>query len=261
MPRGGPRATLAPMDGTGPESYGEAFADVYDDWYADVSDTEGTVARLASLAAGRPVLELGIGTGRLALPLAAAGVAVSGIDASPAMVARLAAKPGGDRIPVAVGDMADLEAVAPPAGTRFGVVFAAFNTLFNLTDVTAQQRCLRGAAARLAADGRVVVEANVFDPDPDPREAVTVRSMEPGRVVLSVSRADPAAQTVTGQFVDLADGAPVRLRPWSLRYASPEQLDELAAGAGLVLDGRWGGWRGEPFTDASGLHVSQYRLA
>lgn len=249
------------MEGTGPESYGEAFADVYDDWYADVSDTEGTVARLASLAAGRPVLELGVGTGRLALPLAAAGVAVSGIDASPAMVARLAAKPGGDRITVAVGDMADLEAVAPPAGTRFGVVFAAFNTLFNLTDVAAQQRCLRGAAARLAADGCVVVEANVFDPDPDPREAVTVRSMEAGRVVLSVSRADPAAQTVAGQFVDLVDGAPVRLRPWALRYASPEQLDELAAGAGLVLAERWGGWRGEPFTEASGLHVSRYRLA
>ena len=249
------------MDPTGPESYGEAFADVYDDWYADVSDTDGTVARIAALAAGGPVLELGIGTGRLALPLAAAGVAVSGIDASPAMVARLAAKPGGGAILVAVGDMADVEAIAPPAGTRFGVVFAAFNTLFNLTDVTAQQRCLRGVAARLAPHGRLVVEANVFDPDPDPREAVTVRSMEPGRVVLSVSRADPAAQTVAGQFVDLADGEPIRLRPWSLRYASPEQLDDLAVGAGLVLDERCGGWRGEPFTEASPLHVSTYRLA
>ena len=249
------------MDPTGPESYGEAFADVYDDWYADVSDTEGTVAHLAALAAGRPVLELGIGTGRLALPLAAAGVAVSGVDASPAMVARLAAKPGGDTLEVAVGDMADVEAIAPPAGTRFGVAFAAFNTLFNLTDLTAQQRCLRGVAARLTPEGRLVVEANVFDPDPDPRDAVTVRSLEPGRVVLSVSRADPAAQTVTGQFVDLADGAPVRLRPWSLRYASPEQLDDLAAGAGLVLDERRGGWRGEAFTEASPLHVSSYRLA
>lgn len=249
------------MDGTGPQSYGEAFADVYDEWYADVSDTEGTVARLTSLAAGRPVLELGIGTGRLALPLAAAGANVSGIDASPAMVARLAAKPGGDRIDVTVGDMADVEALAPPAGARFGVVFAAFNTLFNLTDPTAQQRCLRGAAARLEPDGCVVVEANVFDPDPEPREALTVRSTEPGRVVLSVSRADPATQTVTGQFVDLVDGAAVRLRPWSLRYSSPEQLDDLAAGAGLTLAARWGGWRGEPFTDASVLHVSVYRLA
>ena len=248
------------MDPTGPESYGEAFADVYDEWYADVSDTEGTVAHLAALAAGRRVLELGIGTGRLALPLAATGVAVSGIDASPAMVARLAAKPGGEAIEVTVGDMADVEAIAPPLGTRFGVVFAAFNTLFNLTDVTARQRCLRGVAARLAPDGRLVVEANVFDPDPDPRAAVTVRSMEPGRVVLSVSQADPAGQTVTGQFVDLTDGAPVRLRHWSLCYASPGQLDELAAGAGLVLDERWGGWRGEPFTEASPLHVSSYRL-
>lgn len=249
------------MDPTGPESYGEAFADVYDEWYADVSDTEGTVAHLASLAAGRAVLELGVGTGRLALPLVSAGVAVSGIDASPAMVARLAAKPGGGAIRVAVGDMADVEALAPPAGTSFGVVFAAFNTLFNLTDVTAQQRCLRGVAARLAPEGRLVVEANVFDPDPDPREAVTVRSMEPGRIVLSVSRADPVAQTVAGQFVELTDGEPVRLRPWSLRYASPEQLDGLAAGAGLVLDDRRGGWRGEPFTEASPLHVSTYRLA
>lgn len=253
------------MEGARPDAYGESFADVYDDWYGDVSDTPGTVTLLARLAGDRPVLELGIGTGRLALPLAAAGVAVSGIDGSAAMVARLRAKPGGEALDVAIGDMADVHALAPPPGVRFGLVFVAFNTLFNLTDVDDQRRCLAGVAARLAPEGCLVVEANVIGagaaaPDP-PREVVEVRTLAPDRVILSVSRADPVAQTVTGQFVELADGAPVRLRPWALRYAPPTELDAMAAAAGLELAERWAGWRGEPFTEASDHHVSLYRPA
>ncbi|MCB1003508.1 MAG: class I SAM-dependent methyltransferase, partial [Acidimicrobiales bacterium] len=235
----------------------------YDEWYADVSDVEGTVARVVELAGDHPVLELGIGTGRVALPLAAAGLSVSGIDASAAMLDRLRAKPGGGALAVARGDMADVDALAPPPGARFGVVLAAFNTLFNLVDADEQRRCLAGAAARLAPGGCVVVEGNVFDPAGlgPAGDSVAVRSLTPERVVLSVSRADPAGHRLSGQFVDLVDGAPVRLRPWALRTTTPAELDDLAGAGGLVLAERWGGWRGEPFTDESDVHVSVYRIA
>lgn len=259
------------MEGRRPEAYGDAFADVYDEWYADVTDVSATVAFLADRArrtAPLPVLELGVGTGRLALPLSSAlapdDVAVRGLDASAAMLDRLRAKPGAAAIEVVVADMAEVaDAVAAgwPGHDVHGLVFVAFNTLFNLTSVAGQQRCLDGAARVLAPEGRLVVEAVVPATDPERRDVVTVRSMTAERVVLSVSRADPDEQRLEGQFVELADGRPVRLRPWSLRYAPPDELDGLAAGVGLVLEERWGGWRGEPFTDTSDLHVSVYRPA
>ncbi|MEY2570667.1 MAG: hypothetical protein QOE63_1017, partial [Acidimicrobiaceae bacterium] len=99
---------MTSVDGYTAASYGEGFADVYDDWYADVSDVDATVERIVAIAGGGRVLELGIGSGRLALPLAAQGIDVWGIDASPAMVDRLRAKPGGGALPVAIGDMAAL---------------------------------------------------------------------------------------------------------------------------------------------------------
>src|SRR5438094_10627191 len=113
------------MEGYGPKTYGNRIADVYDGFYDDRLDTEGAVATLAELAAGGPVLELAIGTGRLALPLASRGVPVRGIDASEAMVARLRAKPGGDAIDVTIGDFSDVA-----VDGRFALVFVAFNTLF-----------------------------------------------------------------------------------------------------------------------------------
>lgn len=259
------------MEGLHPEAYGDAFADVYDEWYADVTDVEATVAFLADRArrtAPQPVLELGIGTGRLALPLSAAlapvGVAVRGLDASAAMVDRLRAKPGAEAIEVVVADMAEVGAAVAagwPGREVHGLAFVAFNTLFNLTSAAAQRRCLAGVTRVLAPAGCLVVEAVVPAADPERRDVVTVRSMSADRVVLSVSRADPDQQRLEGQFVELADGRPVRLRPWALRYAPPPELDGLAAEAGLVLEERWGGWRGEPFTDESDLHVSVYRPA
>lgn len=262
------------MEGLRPEAYGDAFADVYDEWYAEVTDVEATVAFLADRArrtAPLPVLELGVGTGRLALPLSAAlapdDVAVRGLDASVAMLDRLRAKPGAAAVEVVVADMADLgTAVAarwpdPRPHRAHGLVFVAFNTLFNLTSAADQGRCLEGVAGVLAPDGRLVVEAVVPAADPERRDVVTVRSRRADHVVLSVSRADPDEQRLEGRFVELVHGRPVRRRPWSLRYAPPEELDGLAAAAGLVLEQRWGGWRAEPFTDASDLHVSVYRRA
>lgn len=246
----------------GPASYGDAFADVYDDWYADVSDVAGTVARvarLAEVAGGGPVLELGIGTGRLALPMAAAGLEVHGIEASAAMVERLRAKPGGAPLPVAVGDMADVATVAP--GGPYAVVLVAFNTFFNLATPAAQVRCLAGVAAVLAPGGALVVEAFVPADPPPLGGALAVRSVEAGRVVLTASVTEPDGRTVTGSHVELADGSRPRLRPWRLRMATPAELDALAGRAGLVLAERHAGWRGEPFHDASGQHVSVYREA
>ncbi len=247
------------MDGYGPASYGDAMADVYDHWYADVSDVGATVDRLAVLAGTGPVLELGVGSGRLAIPLAARGVEVWGIDASAAMVERLRAKPGGDRVQVSIGDMAELALDPGPAGPPppFTVVFAAYNTLFNLPSRAAQAGCLRRAAALLGPDGRVVVEAFVPAGGATAGGSVAVRSIELGRVVLSVSHHDPRDQAVVGQYVELSESG-IRLRPWCLRYLTPAQLDELAGEAGLGLVERRGGWRDEPFDDAASSHVSVY---
>ena len=249
------------VDGYEPSTYGDRFAEVYDDWYGAVTDAEACADRVAALAAeagGGPVLELGVGSGRLALPLLARGLEVHGVDASPAMVERLRAKPGGDEVRVTVGDMAEL---ALPEPGPFAVVLVAFNTFFNLPTEAAQARCLARVATLLAPSGRFLLEA--FVPDAAGGSgvdgALTPRHISVDEVVLSVSQRDRAAQTITGQHVHVTE-AGIRLRPWHLRYATPQQLDDLAAAAGLALASREGGWAGEPFTDDSDVHVSAYRL-
>jgi SAM-dependent methyltransferase len=123
------------MEGYGPETYGDRIADVYETIYPDL-DTEGAVERLVELAAGGPALELAIGTGRLALPLVERGIELHGIDASEAMVAKLREKPGGDRIPVTLGDFADVA-----VDGRYRLIFVAFNTFFALLTQEDQVRC------------------------------------------------------------------------------------------------------------------------
>src|SRR3954468_13261927 len=137
------------------ELYGDRIADVYDAFHAEIGlDTDAAVEVLAELAGDGPVLELAIGTGRLALPLAERGLEVHGVDASEAMVSKLREKPGGDRIPVTMGDFADV-----PVEGAFSLVFVAFNTLFGLTSQEAQVRCFANAAAHLAEGGVVLIEA------------------------------------------------------------------------------------------------------
>jgi SAM-dependent methyltransferase len=242
------------VEGYGPASYGDTFADVYDEWYAGGSDVASAVARLAELAKGGPALELGIGTGRLALPLAASGVPVTGIDASAEMVARLREKPGGEGIPVVVGDMAmDL-----PAGP-YAVIYVAYNTLFNLLSAERQARCFALAAGRLTGNGAFVVEAFVPDERRPEGGDVEVRELSVDRVVLNVSRHARLEQRVDGQYVELTEASGVRLRPWAIRYAPPEELDGMATRCGLVLAFRWADWNGTPFTAESAYHVSVYR--
>ena len=244
------------MEGYDETTYGERFAEVYDDWYGSITDTEASVAALLDLAGDGPVLELGVGTGRLAIPLATHGLDVTGVDASPAMLAVLAAKPGGDRVTTVLGDM------ARPAVSdrRFSLVFVAYNTLFNLIGPGEQQQCLTNAAATLAPSGRLVVEAFVPDPAHPANDAVTTRTVTADRVVLSVSRSDPTRQEVLGQYVDITE-AGIKLRPWHIRWSTPGQLDAMATGAGLALEHRWSTWTGDPFDDEANAHVSTYRRA
>jgi SAM-dependent methyltransferase len=242
------------VDGYDAATYGDRFAEVYDDWYGTLTDTDACVSAIADLAEGGPVLELGVGTGRLAIPLAARGLAVTGVDASPAMLSRLAAKPGGDRVTAVLGDMAD-----PQVGdARFATAFVAYNTLFNLVDLGDQQRCLANVARLLRPGGHLVVEAFVPDPDLVAGDRVAPRRVSVDRVVLSVSRSEPERQEVSGQYVDITE-AGIRLRPWQIRWSTPQQLDDMAVAAGLELAERWSTWGGDPFTADADAHVSRYR--
>jgi len=243
------------MDGYGPETYGESFADVYDDWYADVSDVDATVDGVHSLAGGGPVLELGVGTGRIAIPLAAHGLDVVGVDASPAMLAQLATKPGSDGVRAVEGDMA-----APPVEAGyFTVAFAAFNTFFNLTDEAAQQRCVASLAVALRAGGRVAIEGFVPPADGLTDGGISVRKVTATHAVLSVSQHDATAQRIEGQHIDIS-AAGVVMRPWVLHYRTPPQLDDLFADHGFVLESRHADWAGTAFNETSDVHVSVYRL-
>ena len=243
------------MQGYDSTSYGTGFADVYDEWYADVTNVDATVRRMLDLAGpAGSIVALGVGTGRIAVPLAAAGLVVTGVDSSEAMLERLRARTGAERVDAVLGDMVqDL-----PTGP-FDVALVAYNTIFNLADADAQAACFAAVADRLGPGGCFVVEAFVPNVDARSSSSVTVRSIAADRVVLSVSQTDPTAQTATGQFVDITEAGGVRLRPWQVRWATPEQLDEMARAAGLRCDQRWADMSGAPFDEHSDHHVSVYR--
>jgi len=243
------------MEDYGPETYGDRIADVYDDWYGGAAflETEASVELLAELAGDGPVLELAIGTGRLALPLTERGIEVHGVDASEAMVARLREKPGGERIPVTMGDFADV-----PVDGSYPLIFVAFNTLFALLTQEDQLRCFANAAAHLAGDGVFLIE--VFFPDLgrfDRNQRFQTNSVDPTEVSLDASRHDALAQRVDSVHVVLRESG-TKLYPVNLRYAFPSELDLMARLAGLELKHRWGGWQREPFDEDSRRHVSVY---
>ena len=246
------------MEGYGPSTYGDGFADVYDDWYEGVGDAAAAVATIAAVAGSGPVLELGVGSGRIAAPLAAEGREVWGVDGSAAMLERLAARPGGDRVRAVLGDMADPGAALGPSAPPFAAVVAAFNTFFLLASEAAQKRCLTAGAALLAPGGRLLLEAYVpADPPADAETVLEPRRVGLDHVVFTISAHRPMEQVVEGQHVELRESG-IRLRPWVLRYATPHQLDDLASTAGLDLVDRWGGWDRRPFDDDATVHVSVY---
>jgi len=240
------------MDDYGPATYGESVADVYDEWYEETNPCECEL--LAELAAGGRVLELGIGTGRVSLQLAAAGAEVHGIDASPAIVRQLRAKEGGESIPVTIGDMADV-----PVDGQFSLVFVVFSTFFMLTTQEAQQRCFRNVAAHLAPGGRFLIRAFVPDPSRiDRGEYLGVRSVGVDAVRLDASVYDLPAQRCDTTQIRITESG-IRLVHTRLRYAYPPELDQMAHQAGLELESRWESFARDPFTADSPFHVSVYR--
>ena len=250
-----------------PGTYGRSFAEVYDRWYPSDAATQAVVARVAVLAGDPPsadgggrVLELGVGTGRLAIPLAARGCRVHGMDASPEMLEVLARKvrSAGVEIGATLGDVGD--PAAWPEGP-VEVVVAAFNLLFNLSGAKEQQRCFEAAAAALTPDGAFVVETFLPAPLAERERRLEVREVTSSGVVLIATDSDPDDGVVTGQHIELVDGEPVRLRPWRIRVAPIEELDAMASAAGLVLSERHADWSGAPFDPHGAAHVSVYRRA
>lgn len=239
------------MDSYSNETYGERMAGIYDDWFPDYD--AHAIDALADLARGGRALELGIGTGRIALPLSEKGVEVHGIDAASSMLARLREKPGSDRVTVTHGNFAEV-----PVEGQFSLIYIVFNTLFALTTQAEQVQCFRNVAAHLAPGGCFLVEAFV----PDPRRFTGGQVNWATRVTndlveLDVGHHDAAAQRVVSQKVVFNDGK-VRLYPLQIRYVWPSELDLMAQLAGLQLRERWSNWNRESFTSESSKHISIY---
>jgi SAM-dependent methyltransferase len=241
------------------ETYGERWADIYDDWTAGlglVVDGETIASKLADLAGGGPALELAIGTGRVAMPLIEMGVEVHGIDISEAMVAKLRAKPGGADVPVVMGDFAEVA-----VEVRYPLIYLVFNTLYALTTQEDQLRCFSNVAKHLTDGGIFIVEAFVPDMNRFDR-GQRFETLEVGidSAVLLASRHDPGTQTVQVLQMRVEEGRPIATYPVKLRYAFPSELDLMARLGGLRLRDRWGGWDGELYTGLNPRHVSVYEL-
>jgi SAM-dependent methyltransferase len=242
------------MEGYTPESSfsGDAGAR-YDHWSVR-GDEAATVAFLEQLANGGPALELAIGTGRIALPLAAKGIRVDGIDFSPSMIARLREKPGGERMAVTLGNFADVGV----AGS-YRLIYIVFNTLFNLITQTEQVRCFQNVAAHLCDDGVFVVEGGLPTEFCRLRrnQYVDVTSIAVDSVRLDVARYDPITQVLEESHVTLS-ATGTRLGPIVTRYAWPAELDLMARMAGLRLKQRWATWTREPIRAESTNCISVY---
>jgi SAM-dependent methyltransferase len=232
------------------KTYGKQLADVYDQWFAYEPEA---IDLLAELARHGSALELGIGTGRIALPLAAKGVEVHGIDAAPAMVEKLRERPGSESISITMGNFADVH-----VDKKFSLIFIVFNTFFALLTQEEQVRCFRNVAQHLDEDGVFLIE--VFVPDVarfDGRPNLRVYTTTEDRVSLQAAVHDPVRQRIfTQNIVFTGDGT--KLYPVDVRYAWPSELDLMAQLAGLQLQSRWSNWKREPFTAASEKHISVY---
>jgi SAM-dependent methyltransferase len=242
----------APDDGY----FAEPVAATYDVESADMFEPDvvgPAVDLLAGLAGDGRALELGIGTGRIAIPLAARGIEVAGIELSRAMAARLRAKPGGETIAVTIGDFAS----ATADGT-FRVAYLVFNTIMNLTTQGTQVECFRNVARHLEPGGTFVIEVMI------PRlrwlpPGQTIHPFHVGDTTFGFDEYDLATQGLVSNHVDVTDGRGDRFSI-PFRYVWPAELDLMAQLAGMRLRDRWAGWRGEPFTGESLQHVSVWEM-
>jgi len=241
-------------------TYGESFADVYDDWYADLSD-EDFIASVATALPTRParILELGVGTGRLIRQLRALRNGyedtIIGVDTSEAMLTIARSSNLGPTTTLLNMDFSE----SLPDGP-FDAVFVGYNTFFNLPTTDAMQQCMRLVASRL--EQGAFFHIDVVHPRPSGEsDHMRIRTMTTGEVVLSISRHDEDAQRIIGQFVQFTDGQQTRLRPYSVRYVNPQQLDDLAQSAGLQLVSRHADGNETPIAPDSDRHVSRYTKA
>lgn len=226
----------------------------------DAEDTRGdeeqTVEFLARLAGQRDALELAVGTGRIALPLAASGVSVDGIEMSPHMLERMREKPGGDGVDVIMGDMSRVG-----TGRTYGLVYLVYNTIGNLLTQDDQVRCFENAARHLTDDGVFVLECRVpAAPSRAGHQLVDPEIIGVDHVVFDVCRYDPVSQILDENHVRISSDGIV-FGPIRVRLAHPPEFDLMARIAGLRLRDRWGGWNQEPFTASSWRHISVYERA
>lgn len=234
-----------------PDAYGRSFADVYDRWYHDVSDAEATAAFVATRCRG-PVLELGVGSGRLARPLAALGLPVIGLDGSGDMLTRCSAQ-SMDGISLVIADMRSL-----PFLGGFGAVLIAFNTIFNLTSEEEQQHLLTELKALVGETGVVIVEASDVTPLlAGPRRSIGLRELTDNGAVVTATTLDHEHQTVSGHHLEVTDDG-ITARPWRLRWLTPAQLDNLATAAGLRRVERYRSWDQAPFFEGDETYISVY---
>ncbi len=232
--------------------FDERVAARYDESAADMFDpavVEPVVDLLAELAGSGCALELGIGTGRIALPLARRGVRVHGIELSKAMAARLRAKQGGEDIDVTIGDFATTR-----VDGKFSLAYLVFNTILNLTTQAAQVACFQNVAAHLEPGGCFVIEVGVPGLQRLP-PGETIRAFHVSETRWGFDEYDVARQGLTSHHFELVDGRLERLSI-PFRYAWPSELDLMAELAGMTLRERWSGWKREPFTSESTKHIS-----
>ncbi len=239
------------MENYGDETYGEGISEVYDQFYEQFNPA--SIDLLFEFASGGRALELGIGTGRIALPLQEKGIKIHGIDASEAMLAKLRAKPTGADIKVSKGSFESFR-----IAEKFKLIYVVFNTFFALLTQEAQINCFQCVAEHLSPDGVFLIEA--FVPNLarfDQHQTVRATHVSEKWVRLEVSQHDPIAQQSISQHVLLSQ-AETRLYPVKIRYAWPTELDLMARLAGLSLQHRWSSWAKAEFNTASKNHISVY---
>jgi SAM-dependent methyltransferase len=235
-------------------SFGPRVAAAYDD--EPRGDEEAAAKFLADLAQGQRALEFAIGTGRIAIPLAAKGIQVDGIELSAPMVERLGAKPGGDKINVTIGDMS-----VATTGSQYGLVYLVYNTIFNLLTADDQIACFVNAARHLAAGGHFVVEAampHAWIPS-GRSDYVHAEHVGMDTVVLDVARYDAVTQLLEENHVSLTPSG-ISLSPIVCRLITPGEMDLMARIAGLHIVERFANWERSPFDGNSRAHVSVYGL-
>ena len=236
-----------------PSTYGEQIAEVYDQLYPGVE--AAALDLIVEFAKGGRALELGVGTGRFAIPLSQRGVPITGVDASEAMLTKLRAKPGSEAIETHLADFSDFS-----LGKKYKLVYIPFNTIFAALTQRSQIQLFSCAAAHLEPQGCFLVEAFVPDLSRFTRgQNLTLLDADGGGVHIDATQLDSTNQILTGQHIFLSEKG-ARLYPVKLRFAYPPELDLMARLAGLTLKNRWGGWDKREFTAESSKHISTYSL-